>query len=224
MKQLTVISAGLSTPSTTRQVADTISAAVNAAVTGRGEELNIQTFELQEYATDLAQVMTTGITSKKLDSLKQQLSDSDGLIAVSPVFKASYTGLFKMFFDVLDTDALNGMPTIIAATAGTARHSLVTEYALRPLLTYLRAIVVPTALFAATEDFGTANGTDFKKRASRAAAELATYLVQTMPVGVEGLAGTTDEPTQLRKRSAGVNPDDDFVPFAQLLKGHDGNM
>ena len=167
--------------------------------------------------------MTTGLSTSHLDEVKRQLSETDGLVVVTPVFKASYTGLFKMFFDVLDTDALNGMPTIIAATAGTARHSLVTEYALRPLLAYMRAVVVPTALFAATDDFGGAGGADFSNRAARAASELAALIVSTQ-ASVEGLAGAVGQPEAApRKRKAGVDVEDGFVPFSQLLRGHSGN-
>ena len=82
------------------------------------------------------------------------MTAADALIAVTPIFTASYSGLFKTFFDVLDKDALAGKPMLIAATAGTPRHSLALEHALRPLFAYLRAVVVPTAVFAATEDFG----------------------------------------------------------------------
>ncbi|WP_165165131.1 FMN reductase [Corynebacterium qintianiae] len=221
MKNLVVISAGVSTPSTTRQVADTISSAVASAVGGRGEKLAVTTIELRELTGDLAQQMSTGMSTARLEEVKTRLSQADGLVAVTPVFKASYTGVFKMFFDVLDTDALNAMPTIIAATAGTARHSLVTEYAMRPLLAYMRAIVVPTALFAATEDFGGAGGADFTRRVGRAAAELAALIVST-EASVEGLSGAVAE-TPVRKRSAGVDLEDGFVPFSQLLRGHAGN-
>ena len=80
---------------------------------------------------------------------------ADGLIAVSPIFSASYSGLFKLFFDVVERDGLAGMPTLIAATGGTARHSLALEHALRPLFAYLNAATVATAVFAAAEDWGT---------------------------------------------------------------------
>lgn len=82
------------------------------------------------------------------------MTAADGLIVVTPVFAASYSGLFKSFFDVIDPDALSGKPVLIAATGGTARHSLVLEHAVRPLFAYLRAVVVPTAVFAASEDWG----------------------------------------------------------------------
>ena len=73
---------------------------------------------------------------------------------MTPIFSASYNGLFKTFFDVLEDDALSGTPVLIAATAGTARHSLALEHAMRPLFSYLGAVVVPTAVFAASEDWG----------------------------------------------------------------------
>lgn len=224
MKRLIVLSAGLSTPSTTRQVADTIANAVSSAVGGRGEKLEVTTIELRELTGDLAQQTSTGMSTPRLDEVKTQLSEADALVAVTPVFKASYTGLFKMFFDVLDTDALNGMPTIIAATAGTARHSLVTEYAMRPLLSYMRAVVVPTSLFAATDDFGGPEGADFNKRVARAAAELARLIVATEG-SVGGLAGAvtdSSEDVPPRKRKAGVDVTDDFIPFSELLRGHRG--
>ena len=120
-----------------------------------------------------------GVPTARLSEVRDLVSSADGMIAVTPVFTASYSGLFKMFFDALDTDALNGMPVLIAATAGTARHSLVLDHAMRPLFAYLRAVVVPTGVFAATEDFG--GTTDLTARITRAAAELAGLVVGHRP-------------------------------------------
>lgn len=220
MRTLTVISAGLSTPSTTRTVADQLSAAVSTAVTARGESLDVNVIEVKNLAVDLAHAMTTGgMSSDELSTAKQQVSEADGLIVVSPVFKASYTGLLKMFFDVLDTEALNAMPTIIAATAGTARHSLVLDYAMRPLLTYMRAVVVPTGVFAATDDFGNDEGASLHTRVNRAASELADLLVAD-GASVDGLGGPTTGPARTRK--TGNDPAENFTPFSQLLDGYDG--
>ena len=94
---------------------------------------------------------------------------------MTPVFSASYSGLFKSFFDVLEEGSLDGKPVLLGATAGTARHSLVLEFAMRPLFAYLRADVVPTAVFAASEDFGaTGPGGGLSARVERAGRELAT--------------------------------------------------
>ena len=99
------------------------------------------------------------------------------------MFSASYSGLFKMFFDVLQPESLAGKPALIAATGGTARHSLMLEHAMRPLFTYLRTIVVPTAVFAATEDFGQASGAgrSLAERIDRAADELASLIGPATP-------------------------------------------
>jgi FMN reductase len=121
---------------------------------------------------------TNGFPGRRLSAAIDAVTGADGLIVVTPVVpearldaaSASYSGLFKSFFDVIDKDALAGKPVLIAATGGTARHSLVLEYALRPLFSYLRAVVVPTGVYAASEDWG-AEGLD--GRVARAAGELA---------------------------------------------------
>ena len=92
------------------------------------------------------------------------------------MFSASYSGLFKSFFDVLEPGTLDGTPVLLGATAGTARHSLVLEHALRPLFSYLRAVVVPTGVFAASEDFGGTGDGALSTRIERAAGELAALV------------------------------------------------
>nr|WP_306295127.1 NAD(P)H-dependent oxidoreductase [Corynebacterium amycolatum] len=119
--------------STTRILADRIAEAVEAQVSKRGEGLEIEYVELRELAVSLGTAMSTGLYDERLRAALDTVSGADGLIAAPPVFAASYSGLFKMFFDALGTDALTSMPVIIAATAGTARNSLVLEYAMRPL-------------------------------------------------------------------------------------------
>lgn len=222
MPTLTVISAGLSSPSSSRSLADQISAAVNTAVTARGEALEVNVIEVKNLAIDLAHAMTTGgINSDALTMAKQQVSEADGLLVVTPVFKASYTGLLKMFFDVLDDEAINDMPTVIAATAGTARHSLVLDHTLRPLLSYMHARVLPTGIFAATEDFGSAEGAHIERRIQRAAAELAELMLAQSGV-VGGLAGPTTR-TTTRDRKSGIDLEEDFTPFSELLANYDGS-
>ena len=122
------------------------------------------------------------------------------------MFAASYSGLFKTFFDVLDKDALDGTPVLIAATAGTARHSLVLEHALRPLFSYLHAVVVPTGVFAATDDFGTDGA--LQKRIERAAGELAALVA----------GGATQYAGAGRRR-----PAEPVTPFEQLLREAGGD-
>lgn len=132
MKNL-VVSAGVSNLSTTRILADRIAEAVEAQVSKRGEGLEIEYVELRELAVSLGTAMSTGLYDERLRAALDTVSSADGLIAATPVFAASYSGLFKMFFDALGKDVLTSMPVIVAVTAGTARNSLVLEYAMRPL-------------------------------------------------------------------------------------------
>lgn len=217
-KKLVVISGGLSQPSSTRLLADRIAGAVTREVTARGEALDVEVIELRPLARDIADHLVSGMPPARLREALASVSSADGLVAVTPVFSASYAGLFKSFVDLLDPDSLTGKPMIIAATAGTPRHSLVLDHALRPLFTYLRAVVVPTGVFAATEDFGGGTARDgadgLDRRVARAAAELAELLVRTSGA-VRGFnAPAVDEVGQVDRLD-----EDSLVPFEQLLRG-----
>ncbi|MFK0143140.1 FMN reductase [Streptomyces murinus] len=169
--KLVVVSAGLSVPSSTRLLADRLAAAVADRTA-----VDTEVIELRDLAVEIAHQFTSGFPGKALAAAQDAVTGADGLIVVTPVFSASYSGLFKSFFDVLDKDALTGKPVLIAATGGTARHSLVLDHALRPLFSYLRAVVVPTGVYAASEDWG-AEG--LPERIERAAQELAALLPKT---------------------------------------------
>ncbi|GIM88467.1 FMN reductase [Paractinoplanes toevensis] len=181
-RTLAVVSAGLSQPSSTRLLADQLATATVAAA---GFPLTVKVIELRDLAHDIANHLLTGFPPATLKEALDTVESADGLIAVTPIFTASYSGLFKSFFDVLDKDALADKPVIIAATAGTARHSLSLEHALRPLFAYLRAAVVPTSVFAASDDWG-ADSADgmLRTRIDRAAAELAREIERRDPVSV----------------------------------------
>ncbi len=201
MTRIAVVSAGLSVPSSTRLLADRLADATREAL----GEVEIEIVELRPLAHALADHLLTGFPTGDLTAAIETIRGSDGLIVVTPVFAASYSGLFKQFFDVLEPELLDGKPVLVAATAGTARHSLVLEHALRPLFAYLHAVVVPTGVFAATDDFG---DTGLEARIERAAGELAA------------LVGKVD-PTARRRRTV----EDELAeptPFEELLRRAQG--
>ncbi|MGY1808330.1 FMN reductase [Blastococcus sp. SYSU D00669] len=177
-RTLAVVSAGLSVPSSTRLLADRLTTATVEALRERGVSATVEVVELREHARDLADNLVTGFPNAALRSAVETVTGADGLIAVTPIFSASYSGLFKTFFDVLDKDALISKPTLLGATAGTARHSLALEFAVRPLFAYLRAVVAPTAVFAASEDWAGGDGVSraLGERVRRAAGELADLI------------------------------------------------
>ncbi len=201
-RSLIVVSAGLSQPSSTRLLADRLSAAVDRHLRDAGIDASVDVIELRDHAQDLTNNLLTGFPSTRLQAAIDEVLAADGLVAVTPIFSASYSGLFKMFFDVLDRDGLAGKPSLIAASGGTPRHSLAIEHALRPLFAYLNAAVVATGVYAAAEDWGQAGlGTDgsLVERIDRAAGELAIAMIA-------------------RPHQAPSDPFETPVPFEQLLR------
>jgi FMN reductase len=177
-RTLVVVTAGLSTPSSTRLLADRLSTAAVTALGERGVTATVEVVELREHARDLADNLLTGFPNATLRAAVETVVGADGLIAVTPIFSGSYSGLFKTFFDVLDTDALAGKPVLLGATAGTPRHSLALEHALRPLFAYLRSVVLPTAVFAAADDWAGGGDRALSDRITRAAGELADLVTR----------------------------------------------
>src|ERR1700710_1928852 len=198
-RTIAVVTAGLSQPSSTRLLADQLAAATDRALRLSGEDVQIETIELRDLAHAITDNMLTGFPSGALAEAVDAVRDADAVIAVSPIFSASYSGLFKSFFDVLEDGTLEGKPVLVGATAGTARHSLALEFAVRPLFAYLRADVVPTSVFAASEDFGTGSASaSLSERVERAARDLA-----------DAVTGRT--------RRAPVDPFENPTPFEELL-------
>jgi FMN reductase len=203
-RKIAVVSAGLSDPSSTRLLADLLAKATVDALSAT-EAVEVETIELRPLAHALTDHLLTGFATGDLARALEAVTSADGVVAVTPVFSASYSGLFKTFFDVLEPGALDGTPVLVAATAGTARHSLVLEHALRPLFSYLHAVVVPTGVFAASEDWGAAGADQaLVGRVERAAGELAA-LVRSRPSG--------RKPDQFDRDVASMGD------FEQLLKG-----
>ena len=201
---IVVLTAGLRQPSSSRLLADRLASATSEALTARGRRPEVEIVELREYARELTNHLLTGFPAARLSELIERVVAADGLIVVSPIFSGSYSGLFKTFFDVLEPEVLAGKPVLLGATGGTARHSLALDYALRPLFSYLRSVVVPTAVFAAPEDWG--SDAELSTRAARAAGELADL--------VRPRSGATT-----RVDDATEEFDDELVPFEQLLAG-----
>ena len=178
-RRLVVVSAGVSQPSSSRLLANRLAAATEAPLRDAGLQPSTQVIEVRDHGVDLVNNVVTFFPSDALAAAIDSVSRADGLIAVTPIFSASYSGLFKLFFDVLERDSLAGMPVLIGATGGTARHSLALDHAMRPLFAYLGAAVVPTGVFAAPEDWGRGGAAaepDLAERIDQAGRELAAAM------------------------------------------------
>jgi FMN reductase len=200
---LVVVSAGLGQPSSTRLLADRLASTTEGALHDRGVPVERRSVELRDHAVDLANHLLTGFPVAELAATIDAVVAADGIIAVTPIYNASYAGLFKLFWDLIEHDALAGVPVLLGATGGTPRHSLALEHALRPLFSYLAAPTMPTAVFAAAEDWG---------RAERPEAE-------GLPARIERAAGELAAAMAGERRARRADPFTDPVPFEELLRG-----
>jgi FMN reductase len=168
-KRLVVVSAGTGNPSSTRQLTDRLAQKSLDLLDGA----TVSVIELGPLAADTARAAVAGFPGEALKAAIDRLAAADAIIAATPIYKAGISGLFKTFVDVLDNDLIVAKPVLLAATGGTPRHALVIDDQMRPLFAYMRALSLPTSVYAAPEDWGTS---DLGKRIERAATELAVLV------------------------------------------------
>lgn len=171
---LVVISAGVATPSSSQLLGERLAQASQRFLATAGNPVEVRHLELRTLASDLANQLVSHVPSQALSDAYAAVGSAVGVIVVTPVFNASYSGLFKLFFDLLEEGTMAARPVLLAATGGTARHSLVIDTAMLPLFHYLKAAIAPLGVFAATGDWGDPSGhLDARiEAASRAFAEL----------------------------------------------------
>lgn len=191
--RLVVVSGGLGQPSSTRLLADRLGAATQEAARASGQRVSVEVVELRPLARDLANLAISGLAGPDLRAAIEAVAAADGAIMVTPIYNGSFSGLFTLFVDAVEPDAWEGLPVLLGATAGTARHALALEFAVRPLFATLRARTVPTGVFAAAKDW-----------ASRG--RLAGRMAQA---GTELIHEVTARPA--------ADPYEEPVPFAKLL-------
>ncbi|SEE71485.1 FMN reductase [Arthrobacter alpinus] len=220
-RTVVVISAGLGVPSSTRMLADQLGAEVQSQLQAMGVTAVLDVIDLRNYATDIANNMVSGYAGPALAEVVKRVEAADAMIAVTPTFSASYSGLFKSFFDVLDPKFLDGMPVLFGATGGSSRHSLVLDMSIRPLFSYLRANTMPTAIYASPEDWGGAGSNTLERRISQGAGELAAVLAIGASAG--SAKGSAQEGPQAvfvdhkEKRAQREMSEMTSLPFEELL-------
>lgn len=171
--RLVVISAGTGDPSSTRQLTDRI-AQTSLDLLGRaGTPATASVIELGPLAVDAARAAVAGFPGESVQAAIDRLAVADAIVVGSPVYKAGISGLLKTFVDVLDDDLIVAKPVLLAATGGSSRHALVIDDQMRPLFAYMRALTLPTSVYAAPEDWGSS---DLGSRIERAATELAVVV------------------------------------------------
>jgi FMN reductase len=164
--------------SRTKVLADAIVKTLSAALEPH-HPLRLQVLEI----ADLASHIGTALTPQQLDAegaaAVRAIETADLIVAVTPVYKGSYSGLFKHLFDLVDQEALVGRPVLLAANGGSHRHALVVDHQLRPLFAFFRALAVPSAIYAAEADYAgyTINPGPLQDRIDEAVAQAVSLVV-----------------------------------------------
>ncbi|MDX8447846.1 FMN reductase [Mesorhizobium captivum] len=143
-------------------------------------------FDIDDLGLSLPTARRLGDLDPTARGVIEQLVNADVLVAGSPTFKGSYTGLFKHLFDLLDPSSLRGKPVVLAATGGGERHSLIVEHQLRPLFGFFETLTMPTAIYASDKDFadGVLVSEAIHARARQAVAEAVNVVGATRSVGL----------------------------------------
>ncbi|RWE16398.1 MAG: FMN reductase [Mesorhizobium sp.] len=146
------VSGNFSRPSKTRSLVETI-------VDTAARELNWESriFDLVDAGPLLGATFGRKQAPREIDEIWTAIETCDALVVGSPVYKASYTGLLKHLFDVLDMNALRGRPVLVAATAKAPSHELMIDHQFRPLFAFFRANVAAGSVYALDHDFGPEN-------------------------------------------------------------------
>lgn len=146
--QVTAVVGSPSTPSKTRSLVESIVASLEAST-----PIEVRWVEVARLAEHIGPVTShKALPPIALEAI-QAIEQADLVIAASPVYKGSFTGLFKHLIDFVNPEALVGKPVLLAASGGSDRHSLVVDQQLRPLFSFFRAQTVPSAVYASDADF-----------------------------------------------------------------------
>jgi FMN reductase len=167
------ISGNITRPSKTRALVDAIVREAEAEGLGRG-----LIFDVIDAGPELGATVDRSSAAPAVNRILAAIEQCDALVVATPVYKASYTGLLKHLFDLIDPKLLVERPVILAATGGSDRHALVIEHSLRPLFAFFRAHAIPTGIYATNGDF-TPDGGLTEAAAARivpAVAQLGTLL------------------------------------------------
>jgi FMN reductase len=211
--RLVVLSGGVSDPSATRLLADRAAQKTIDHIRAAGRQVSVTVIELGQIGVEIAQAIVSGFPGERLQSAIEQVASADAIIASTPVYKAGISGLFKSFIDVLDNDLVIAKPVILAATAGTARHAMVVDEQLRPLFSFMRAMPVPTSLFAAPDDWGSSA---MGSRIDRAAYELSVLALSGVSESITENAWSEYQ-HQFAGNAAGAERDAGDVDFSTDL-------
>ena len=170
--KVVAVSGSLNHPSRT-------TALVEEIVTALGRALPIEShlITLTDLGPSLAGALTRSQLPPQAEAELQRIETADLLVVASPVYRASFTGLFKHLFDFIDQYALVDTPVLLAASGGSERHALIIEHQFRPLFAFFQALTLPVGIYAHDSDF-----TDYRLTNETLRARIEKAVAKAVPV------------------------------------------
>ena len=182
------ISGSVRRPSRSRALCDAVAAALSDRM-----EIRYTSYDLIDAGPGLGAAFVRDDLTDDARRVLEAIEDADALVAISPVYKGSYTGLFKHLFDFVSPASLLNKPVVIGATGGGHRHGLVVEHQLRPLFGFFSALTVPTSVYASDQEFADNALVEpaVRERVDQAAAQLAALLLSRSSRTAQGSVDET---------------------------------
>jgi len=192
------VSGSLKSPSRTIALVDEIVAAL-----GRHLEVEPLAIRINELGPSFAGALTRAELPDEVESALQAIETADVLVVASPVYRASFTGLFKHLFDFVDQYALVDTPILLAATGGSERHALIIEHQFRPLFGFFQALTLPVGVYAHDSDF-----TDYQISSIRLRERLEKAVAKAIPL----IRSNVAEKEEIARALAGDRPPVEELP------------
>lgn len=146
--KLVAVSGAPNTPSKTESLLDAILVQLKQHI-----QFEVEYVKLSQIGHLLNGAASRDLLAIEVQQALTQIETADALIVASPIYRASYTGLFKHLFDYIDQFALVDKPVLLAATGGSERHALTIDHQFRPLFSFFQAQTLPIGVFATDKDF-----------------------------------------------------------------------
>lgn len=146
-------------------------------VVARDRDVETHLVEVDRIGPGLAGTVRRSELADEVQEELARIESADLLVVASPVYRASYTGLFKHLFDFVEQYALVGTPVLLAATGGSERHGLMIEHQLRPLFGFFQSLTLPNGIYASDADF-----TDYRISNDELHERIETAVARALPV------------------------------------------
>ena len=192
------VSGSLKSPSRTIVLVDEIIASL-----GRHVQIEPLAIRINELGPSFAGALGRSELPNEVESALQAIETADVLVVASPVYRASFTGLFKHLFDFVDQYALVDTPILLAATGGSERHALIIEHQFRPLFGFFQALTLPVGVYAHDSDF-----TDYQISSERLRERLEKAVVKAIPL----IRSNVAEKDEIARTIAGDRPPVEELP------------